>query len=135
MKIKPSNNWNHVKLGEISLKIGSGATPRGGKESYKDTGITLIRSLNVYDFTFDYDGLAFIDEKQAQQLANVEVKLNDILLNITGASVARCCIVPSQLLPARVNQHVAIIRVNPNLANPFYSNPKSFVRNYRTHSA
>jgi type I restriction enzyme, S subunit len=120
MKIKPSNNWNHVKLGEITLKIGSGATPRGGKESYKDTGITLIRSLNVYDFKFDYDGLAFIDERQAQQLANVEVKLNDILLNITGASVARCCIVPSQLLPARVNQHVAIVRVNPNLANHFY---------------
>ena len=31
-------------------------------------------------------------------------------LNITGASVARCCIVPEDVLPARVNQHVSIIR-------------------------
>ena len=34
----------------------------------------------------------------------------DVLLSITGASVARCCIVPDDVLPARVNQHVSIIR-------------------------
>lgn len=33
-----------------------------------------------------------------------------MLLNITGASVARCAIVPEDVLPARVNQHVSIIR-------------------------
>ncbi len=116
----PSQNWQSVKLSEITSKIGSGATPRGGKESYKDSGITLIRSLNVYDFYFDYDGLAFIDEKQAKELDNVEVKPKDILLNITGASVARCCIVPEKLLPARVNQHVSIIRTKPEIANPHF---------------
>lgn len=109
-----------VKLHEITTKIGSGATPRGGKESYKTVGIALIRSLNVYDFTFDYDGLAFIDEVQAQGLANVEVQEKDILLNITGASVARCCIVPKNILPARVNQHVAIVRINPKFADAHY---------------
>ncbi len=31
--------------------------------------------------------------KQANKLDNVTIKENDILLNITGASVARCCIV------------------------------------------
>lgn len=115
-----ANSLSFVKLGEITTKIGSGATPRGGKESYKDSGITLIRSLNIYNFTFEYDGLAFLDEKQAKELSNVELKTQDILLNITGASVARCCMVPSKTLPARVNQHVAIVRVNPKLANPYY---------------
>ncbi len=33
-----------------------------------------------------------------------------MLLNITGDSVARSCRVPDAVLPARVNQHVAIIR-------------------------
>ncbi|MFL5587281.1 MAG: restriction endonuclease subunit S [Ktedonobacteraceae bacterium] len=113
-------HWPLAKLRDITTKIGSGATPRGGKESYKNSGITLIRSLNVYDFKFDIDGLAFIDDDQARELSNVEVHRFDILLNITGASVARCCIVPRQLLPARVNQHVAIVRVNPILANPYY---------------
>ena len=100
------------KLKDICLKIGSGATPRGGKEAYCDEGISLIRSQNVLDFAFSHDGLAHINEKQAEKLSNVEVKSQDILLNITGDSVARACAVDVRVLPARVNQHVAIIRPN-----------------------
>ena len=109
---------NKIRLKEISSKIGSGATPRGGKNSYKSEGISLIRSMNVYDSAFEYSELAFIDEQQAKELSNVQVERSDILLNITGASVARCCMVPNNLLPARVNQHVAIIRIKKELANP-----------------
>ena len=50
------------KLKDICLKIGSGATPKGGKEAYCDEGISLIRSQNVLDFTFSYDGLAHIND-------------------------------------------------------------------------
>lgn len=98
------------KLKDICLKIGSGATPRGGKEAYCDEGISLIRSQNVLDFVFSHNGLAHINEQQADKLSNVEVKPQDILLNITGDSVARACAVDARVLPARVNQHVAIIR-------------------------
>ncbi len=119
-----------LKFKEITTKIGSGSTPTGGNEAYKAFGTSLIRSMNVYDFTFKYDGLAFIDEKQANKLKNVSVEENDILLNITGASVARCCMVPSEILPARVNQHVSIIRVDETKANPkyvlFYINSPSY---------
>ena len=102
------------KLKDICLKIGSGATPRGGKEAYCDEGISFIRSQNVLDFAFSYDGLVHINVQQAQKLSNVEVKSHDILLNITGDSVARACTVDSRVLPARVNQHVAIIRPDEN---------------------
>lgn len=102
------------KLKDICLKIGSGATPRGGKEAYCDEGISLIRSQNVLDFTFLYDGLVHINDQQAEKLSNVEVKPQDILLNITGDSVARVCAVDPSVLPARVNQHVAIIRPDEN---------------------
>jgi len=101
-----------VKLIEITTKIGSGATPRGGESSYKQSGITLIRSQNIYDNSFKEKGLAFIDEEQAKKLDNVTVEKNDILFNITGASIARCSIVEDKYLPARVNQHVSIIRTN-----------------------
>jgi type I restriction enzyme S subunit len=103
-------NWIDNNLISITTKIGSGATPRGGDESYKPEGISLIRSLNIHDLEFKYRKLAFIDESQADELSNVKVQQNDVLLNITGASVARCCVVPDGILPARVNQHVAIIR-------------------------
>lgn len=97
-------------LKNITTKIGSGATPRGGERAYKSEGISLIRSQNVLDFTFSRDGLAYIDDIQANALDNVTVEENDILLNITGDSIARCCIVPKEVLPARVNQHVSIVR-------------------------
>ena len=102
--------WVINKLNSITMKIGSGATPRGGEDSYKAEGISLIRSLNVHDLGFKYAKLAFLDDAQANELSNVEVQSRDVLLNITGASVARCCIVPDDVLPARVNQHVSIIR-------------------------
>ena len=117
---KIPEGWCERKLEEVTTKIGSGATPTGGKNAYKDSGISLIRSLNVYNFNFHDDGLAFIDEQQAGQLDNVTVERHDILLNITGASVARCCMVRADLLPARVNQHVAIVRANKIKVDPFF---------------
>jgi type I restriction enzyme S subunit len=107
-------------LSDITSKIGSGATPRGGEESYKSEGISLIRSLNVYDDGFRDRKLAFIDDVQAKALANVEVKTGDVLLNITGASIARTCIAPQEYLPARVNQHVSIIRPKPEIISSEY---------------
>lgn len=99
-----------MKLKDICEKIGSGATPKGGKGAYTTQGISLIRSQNVLDFSFAYDGLAYINEQQAEKLNNVTIEKGDVLLNITGDSVARVCMVPDEVLPARVNQHVSIIR-------------------------
>lgn len=50
------------KLGDFCEKIGSGVTPRGGDSVYKDHGVSLIRSQNVYDFSFAEQGLVFIDD-------------------------------------------------------------------------
>ena len=102
-----------LRLRDHCSKIGSGATPRGGKNSYLESGpYRLIRSQNVHNSGFSHDGLVCIAERQAAALNNVEVSKNDILLNITGDSVARSCQVDASILPARVNQHVAIIRPN-----------------------
>ncbi len=101
---------SRVTLKSITTKIGAGATPTGGQNSYQEEGISLIRSQNVLDFGYSKDGLAFINDEQAKALNNVTVEENDVLLNITGDSIARVCVVPKEILPARVNQHVSIIR-------------------------
>ena len=114
-------NWKEYRLGDVCNKIGSGATPRGGGDTYLETGdFALIRSQNVLDFQFSYRGLAFISKEQADKLNNVILEERDILLNITGDSVARVCQVPKEILPARVNQHVAIIRPDIDILNPEY---------------
>ncbi|MBS0506892.1 MAG: restriction endonuclease subunit S [Proteobacteria bacterium] len=107
---KIPKEWSHQALAQLTDKIGSGATPRGGKEVYLADGVALIRSQNVYDSLFVWEGLARISDEAATQLKGVTVQEDDVLLNITGASILRTCVVAPDALPARVNQHVAIIR-------------------------
>lgn len=96
--VKNPKGWEIRALNEHTRKIGSGSTPRGGDSVYKTQGIRLIRSLNVRDGEFRYDDIAYIDEAQAKKLNNVIVEEKDVLLNITGASIARVCRPPSDIL-------------------------------------
>lgn len=114
--------WEKVRLGDVCIKIGSGSTPKGGSKVYVKNGIAFIRSQNVYNLFFDYNGLVYINDKCAEQLKNVSVEKFDVLLNITGDSVARTCIIPTNVIPARVSQHVSIIRPIKNVLNPFFLN-------------
>lgn len=116
-----SFEWPIGRLSDYCTKIGSGATPKGGKEAYVDHGdFRLIRSQNVYNDGFSWAGIAYITPKQAKQLEGVAVQPSDVLVNITGDSVARVCTVPGDVLPARVNQHVAIVRPRSDDIDPEY---------------
>ncbi len=92
----------------------------GGSEVYLPDDVSLIRSQNVYNDGFKRDGLAYIDDRHAKELQNVIVEDGDVLLNITGDSVARVCQAPNDVLPARVNQHVAIIRPRKDVLDSRY---------------
>jgi type I restriction enzyme, S subunit len=116
--MKLFDKWPHKRLGDICSKIGSGATPRGGDSVYQTEGPAIIRSQNVYNGIFNSEGLARLRDDHAEQLEGVTIESGDVLLNITGDSVARCCQAPEWIIPARVNQHVAIIRPDGNKLNP-----------------
>ena len=121
---KYPGDWEIVYLRDITTKIGSGATPTGGQDTYVQhrQNFALIRSQNVLDRKFDERGLAFITDEQAHNLLGVSLKIDDILLNITGDGItfSRSCKVPESILPAVVNQHVSIIRVDETLADSGY---------------
>ena len=95
--------WPVVALSEIAVKIGSGATPKGGADAYLPSRarFALVRSQNVFDRRFDHNGLAFISDEQADGLRGVILQPNDILLNITGDGITfgRACIVPKDDCP------------------------------------
>ena len=131
--VKNEKGWNFMELKDCTSKIGSGSTPRGGKEAYQEEGISLIRSMNIYDNQFKYDNLAFISDEQADKLKNVTVEFNDVLFNITGASVCRCSIVPLDVLPARVNQHVSILRTKKNIVTPIFLSHLMISENVKRH--
>lgn len=119
-----SYKWNVATLKDITIKIGSGSTPRGGESAYIEEreNFAFVRSQNVFDYEFDPDSIKYITDVDAKKLSGVHLKANDILLNITGDGVtfARCCLVPNDILPAAVNQHVCIIRVDPSQCLPGY---------------
>jgi type I restriction enzyme S subunit len=112
--------WPQIQLSKITSKIGSGATPKGGKEAYQAQGVPFIRSMNVHDGRFLDKGIAYLDLKQAKQLDIATLCKGDVLLNITGASVGRVCCLPDRYVGGRVNQHVAIIRPKPKHLLPRY---------------
>ncbi len=102
--------WVVKRLGFLVQKVGSGKTPRGGSQTYQSEGVMLIRSQNVYDDGLRLGDVVFIDDETDEGMEGSRVKTRDVLLNITGASLGRCAVVPSSFPKANVNQHVCIIR-------------------------
>lgn len=124
-----SGEWEEMKLGNIATKVGSGSTPRGGSKVYKKYGIPFIRSQNVSGGKLDMSDVVFIDEVTHKSMKNSAIKPNDVLLNITGASLGRTCVVPQSFSKGNLSQHVCIIRlnhdINPYLVHTVLSQPKS----------
>ena len=106
-------------IGELTTKVGSGVTPRGGEAVYKTEGHPFVRSQNVGLGNLLLDDIAFIDEETHLRQKNTELQFNDVLLNITGASIGRSALVDKQIVGGNVNQHVCIIRTKENLVPSF----------------
>ncbi|MCK6619729.1 MAG: restriction endonuclease subunit S [Calditrichaceae bacterium] len=116
-------HWKVDRLKDLTSKIGSGVTPRGGAASYIVEGIPLIRSQNVHFDGVVFDDIAFIDEATHAQMSNSQLTKGDVLLNITGASIGRCAVLPETVEIGNVNQHVCILRswgkLRPQFLNYF----------------
>jgi type I restriction enzyme S subunit len=103
--------WSFVRLGNITTRLGSGSTPRGGQSAYVDHGIPFLRSQNVWNDGLKLDDIAYITHETHEVMSNTKVLGNDVLLNITGASLGRTTVFPTSIGEANVNQHVTIIRL------------------------
>ena len=117
-----SGEWKKCTIGELAIKVGSGVTPRGGESVYKTNGYPFVRSQNVGLGHLILDDIAFIDEETHLRQKSTELKLEDVLLNITGASIGRSALVNEQVVGGNVNQHVCIIRTKENLISSFLCN-------------
>ncbi|HEX8614159.1 MAG TPA: hypothetical protein VF800_23015 [Telluria sp.] len=103
-------HWTVAPIKYFTTHIGSGKTPPGGAEVYQESGVLFLRSQNVYNDGLRLDDVAYISSALDVEMKGSRVQPNDVLLNITGASIGRSCIVPASISSANVNQHVCIIR-------------------------
>lgn len=117
---KVPSHWMIGKVKYGTTKVGSGKTPKGGAEVYMTSGVMFLRSQNIYNDGLRLDNPYYISEEIDEEMKNTRVQKNDVLLNITGGSIGRCCIFDGSISNANVNQHVCIIRVNSSVFLPEY---------------
>lgn len=114
--------WEKCKLGELTTKVGSGSTPKGGNAVYTSVGHCFVRSQNVGMGYLILDDIAHIDDDIHQKHKASELNEDDVLLNITGASIGRTAIATKEIEGGNVNQHVCIIRANSKVSPKFLCN-------------
>ncbi|MHB1372669.1 MAG: restriction endonuclease subunit S [Thauera sp.] len=102
--------WEWAPLSALLSKIGAGSTPLGGKEVYTNSGVKFLRSQNVWNDGLHLTDVALIPAEVHARMSGTVVLGQDILFNITGASIGRCALVPEDFDEANVSQHVTIIR-------------------------
>ena len=117
-----SGEWEKHTIGELAIKVGSGVTPKGGETVYKKEGHPFVRSQNVGLGVLLLEDIAYIDDTTHIRQKNTELQIDDVLLNITGASIGRSAVVNEQIAGGNVNQHVCIIRTKDNLVSSFLCN-------------
>ncbi|MFZ6663492.1 restriction endonuclease subunit S [Peijinzhouia sedimentorum] len=98
-----------VKIKYCVTKVGAGVTPTGGATVYKNSGVIFLRSQNIHNDGLRLDDVAFITEDIHKSMNGSQVKKDDVLINITGASIGRTFVFELDE-EANVNQHVCILR-------------------------
>jgi type I restriction enzyme S subunit len=121
-EFREAGEWAAEELGGKSIKIGSGITPTGGDKNYKTEGRPFVRSQNVGWGSLILDDVAYIDDEMHSSFSATEIQIDDVLLNITGASIGRSAVANHQIEGGNVNQHVCIIRTKKKELNPFFVN-------------
>lgn len=124
----PVNNtmgWGVKKLNDISIKILSGNTPKGGSQVYVDEGILFLRSQNVWKNRLELDDVAYIDQETHNKMINSSLKNRDILMTKTGrintenSSLGRAAMYLGEDNSANINGHVYLIRLQQDIINEF----------------
>jgi type I restriction enzyme S subunit len=115
------NGYPHRTLRQLTTLISSGSTPLGGQSVYLGDGpVMLVRSQNVQMNRLDVSDVAYISNEVDSQMQRSVVRHNDVLLNITGASIGRVARFELENTRANVNQHVCIIRPKPDQLSSRY---------------
>lgn len=111
--------WVQKKIDNLTTKIGSGKTPKGGSANYLSEGIPFFRSQNIQNGYLNLNDLVYIDSEIDESMKNSKSYFGDILLNITGASIGRSAINTLSKTHININQHVCIIRLKKEFSFNF----------------
>lgn len=107
-------HWEVKRIKDKIKRIGSGVTPKGGSEVYVESGIPFLRSQNVHNEGLRLDNVSFISNEINDEMQSSQIRPGDIVINITGASIGRTCVIPNTLPKANISQHMLFLRFRSN---------------------
>jgi type I restriction enzyme S subunit len=116
---KTNNDWiTHIPKGWILIPlkyltkiISKGTTPSTEGRGITDDGIRFIKAENIFYSEVVDTPEYFINERTHQILSRSQLKGNDILFVIAGATIGKVAIVPNSKIPANTNQAVSFVRL------------------------
>jgi len=123
-----------LPLGDVCSLITKGTTPNAKLGGFSDSGVNYVKSESLsYSGGVDETKFVCISEATHQKLKRSILQERDILMSIAGANLGKVGMAKKHILPANTNQAVALIRVDPQKANPefvqYYLRNPSFVAN------
>ena len=100
-----------VRLSEIAELVTKGTTPTTLGYEFQDTGVNFLK-IECFSEKGDYiqNKATHISEECHEKLKRSQLKEGDILFSIAGV-IGRVAIVTRNMLPANINQALAIIRI------------------------
>src|ERR1035437_3495862 len=112
--MKQPNGWLSRSGAQVSEIITKGESPRWQGFEYLPNGVLFVTSENVRDGYYDGTNGKFIAPEFHQKLRRSQLRRNDILINLVGASIGRSCLFPLDC-EANVNQAVCVMRPKPDV--------------------
>jgi len=132
MTLSLLKNWQDITLGDISSLITKGSSPRWQGFDYQTEGMFFVTSENVRNGYLDTKSEKFLPLEFHQKLKKSQLKNNDLLINIVGASIGRSCMYQMEYEEANINQAVCLVRLNNDVSHYFVlqylQNPKTVER-------
>ena len=98
-------------LSEECALITKGTTPTTIGFNFANDGVNFVKIENIDEHgNFNREGMMSISETCHEVMKRSQLKEDDILFSIAGA-IGRCAVVSNDILPANINQALAIIRL------------------------
>lgn len=109
-------DWSVVRLDQISEFVTSGS--RGWAAYYADSGALFVRigNLTREHINLRFDSVQHVRPPEGGEGKRTALAAGDLLISIT-ADLGIIGVVPDGLGEAYVNQHIALVRVDPERAN------------------
>ncbi len=107
-------NWEIKKIKHLSQVISKGTTPSTEGRGMVDSGIRYLKAENIKDNLVSEMPEFYIDDETNEILKRSQLKENDILFVIAGATIGKTAILQREFTPANTNQAISFIRLKEN---------------------